>query len=440
MRERFLEIADHVFSLLKGSEVALVTFDGEVSDFVRFNKNAVRQAGCVRQQDLGIDLIDGQRHAEARIALTGEIETDSHRVAAILSDLRSRLPVLPEDPHLLYATEVRSTERLGSDELVGAEEALGAILAGGAGQDSVGLYAQGPIHRGFANSLGQRNWFSAHTFNLEWCFYLRDDKAVKSDYAGFTWDAAELARRMEAAGEQLALLDQTPKTIEPGKYRVYLAPSALQDVVGLLGWSGFGLKDHKAKISSLIRMTEGDATMHAAVSLAENTGEGVAPNFDGRGFVKPEKVVMIEQGRFKDCLASPRSAKEYGVETNGASPWEAPESLDMQPGELPDEEVLARLGTGLYINNLHYLNYSDRPACRMTGMTRFATFWVENGKLAAPLNVMRFDESVYRLLGSNLVGLTRDRAMILSSSTYGGREVASSRVPGALIEDFTLTL
>ena len=26
----------------------------------------------------------------------------------------------------------------------------------------------------------------------------------------------------------------------------------------------------------------------------------------------------------------------------------------------------------------------------MTGMTRFASFWVEHGKIVAPVNVMRF--------------------------------------------------
>ena len=73
-------------------------------------------------------------------------------------------------------------------------------------------------------------------------------------------------------------------------------------------------------------------------------------------------------------------------------------------------------------------------------MTRFATLWVENGKIVAPVNVMRFDESVYRLLGSNLVDLTAERDLILDPATYGGRSTHSAKLPGAVIEDFTLTL
>jgi predicted Zn-dependent protease len=440
MHERFYRIADHVVSRLESNEVALMTYSGEDSDFVRFNHNAVRQAGAVAQQDLSIDLIDGQRHAEGGIVLTGDFATDSKRADAMVADLRGRLPHLPEDPHLLYSTEVHSTEKHAVSQLAPAETALGEFLECGKGKDAVGIYAQGPIYRGFANSLGQRNWFCSYSFNLGWCFYLHDDKAVKARYAGFEWKNAELRRHMDDAARQLTLLDQAPKTIERGAYRVYLAPPAVKEVIGLLSWSGFGLKDHRSKISSLLRMTEGEATLNPAVTMSENTGEGVSPNFDDRGFVKPDRVDMIAQGRFKQALVSPRSAKEYGVPTNAANGYEAPDSFDMAAGDIPDDEILKRIGTGLYINNLWYLNYSDRPGCRMTGMTRFATFWVEKGALAAPVNVMRFDESIYRMFGEQLVGLTRDRSMILASETYGGRSVGSHRLPGALVEDFTLTL
>ena len=112
----------------------------------------------------------------------------------------------------------------------------------------------------------------------------------------------------------------------------------------------------------------------------------------------------------------------------------------MAPGTLPTDAALKELGTGVWIGNVWYLNYSDRSNCRTTGMTRFATFWVENGVIQAPLNVMRFDETLYRMLGENLVALTNECEWILDADTYGGRSTRSARVPGALIEDFTFTL
>src|SRR5690606_29295212 len=111
----------------------------------------------------------------------------------------------------------------------------------------------------------------------------------------------------------------------------------------------------------------------------ELTAEGVGPDFQEAGFLRPDEVVLIDRGAFRDCLVSPRSALEYEVATNGASANEAPAAIDMAAGSLPAERVLNELGTGIYVSNLWYLNFSDRTACRATGMTRFATFWVERG-------------------------------------------------------------
>jgi len=180
--------------------------------------------------------------------------------------------------------------------------------------------------------------------------------------------------------------------------------------------------------------------MSPMVTIAENTKDGVAPNFQSAGFIKPDRVVLIERGHFRESLTSPRSAREYGVENNGANDAEWPESVEMDAGSLDSAKVLAELGTGIHISNLWYLNYSDRPNCRMTGMTRFACFWVEKGVIQAPLNVMRFDETAFRMLGEHLVGLTRERELILDSNTYSRRSTGSARLPGALVNDFTFTL
>jgi predicted Zn-dependent protease len=440
MQDYFYGLADYVTGKLVGDEVATMTFKGEDSDFVRLNKSRVRQPGHVEQRFLGVDLILGSRHLVGYVTLSGNREVDNGRIDELITDLREKLSNIPEDPHLLYATEIKSTEQIGENRLPTAEQAVGSILKAGEGRDLVGIYASGGVYSGFANSLGQRNWFSTYSFNTDWSFYHQADKAVKSHYAGFQWEAGDFDRKVREATEQLAVLGRPPKTIDPGRYRVYMAPVAVADYVGMLGWIGFGLKAHRTKQTSLLKMIEEGATLNSAVTLRENTREGVSANFDGAGFIKPDEVPLIESGRHAGCLVSPRSAKEFGVPTTAADPYEYPESLDMAGGSLAQDAVLAELGTGVYINNVHYLNYSDRPACRITGMTRFATFWVEKGRIVAPLNVMRFDETIYRALGGNLIGLTESREMLLDASTYEGRATESSRMPGALIEDFNFNL
>ena len=440
MLEQFQHLADDVTALARADEMVLANFAGEDSDFVRLNRNRIRQSGSVRQGRLNLELIRGRRHASESIPLSGQRQQDLAAARDVAGRLRAMLDDLPDDPYLLVSTDVRSGEQIGRNRLTPAEQVLDEILTRCEGRDLVGILAQGGIYRGFANSLGQRNWFSAHSFHFDWCFYLQADKAVKNSYGGFAWDSDVFAGKVEQAGRQLEILARPPRTIPRGRYRAYLAPAALEDFVGALGYGGFGLKGQKTRTTSLLKMHEGQASLSPAVTICENTAEGMAPNFQAQGFVRPDRVTLVEAGRLADPLVSPRSAQEYGVATNGANGAEMPESLDMAAGSLPQDEVLQRLGEGLLVNNVWYLNYSDRPGCRITGMTRFATFWVEGGRIAAPIEVMRFDDTPYNLLGEGLVDLTREREFIPSSSTYGGRSTASARVPGALVEGMQFTL
>jgi predicted Zn-dependent protease len=442
MKNDFHRLADDLTARVSGDEVLLLNFAGETTDFIRFNQSRVRQPGQVQQRYLAIQLVDGQgqRQATTQVTLTGDLDEDTRRTVKVVDDLRQRLPQLPKDPHIFYATEPTSSQQEAASHLPATSQVVDVVLAAGAGRDLVGLLAQGDIYRGFANSFGQRNWSTTHSFNLDWSFYLREDKAVKCGYAGVEWDGDDFRSRVDTAVEQLALLEHDPKTIPAGRYRVYLAPVALADYVGMLNRGDFGLKAHRTRQSSLLRMATDGVCLHDAVTLMDNTRDGVAPNFQADGFLKPDSVTLIDAGAHADCLVTPRSAREYGVDTNGASAGESAASLDLAAGNLDAADVLTRLDTGVLINNVHYLNYSDRPACRITGMTRFACFWVEAGQIVAPINVMRFDETLYRVLGDNLMGLTREREMILDSGTYGGRGSVSSRFPGALVEDFNFNL
>jgi predicted Zn-dependent protease len=304
--------------------------------------------------------------------------------------------------------------------------------------DLVGIWSSGAMISGFANSLGQFNWHSDASFNFDWSVYLKDDKAVKQNYAGFEWDKAILHQKLDHAKRTLELLERPAKTVEPGRYRVFLSPTALYEITCLLGWGGFGLKSHRTAQTSLLKMVRDGVRLSPKVNLVENHVEGLTPRFTKAGFIKPDQVTLIEGGVYMQTLNGARSAKEYGESVNSNS--EQPQSLFMNTGSLRQSDVLNALDTGIYVSNLWYCNYSDRSHCRITGMTRFASLWVENGEPVAPINVMRFDETLYHMLGDNLIDLTEQREHLFDAGTYGGRSEASALLPGALVEDFRLTL
>ncbi|HVN35601.1 MAG TPA: metallopeptidase TldD-related protein [Casimicrobiaceae bacterium] len=439
MEAYFHDLAAVLDQSLAAGEAYTARFSAEASDFIRMNRGKVRQPGAVVQRYLAVELIVGARHASHLVSLTGDLAEDRAALRSIVSGLRAVVPDLDPDPHLMFATEIRPTRAARGGPLPPSEAIVDAVLGEASGLDLVGLYAGGAIHRGFANSFGQRNWHEATTYNLQWSLYHRDDKAVKSALSGFAWDERALARKMDEARALLAHVALPPRTLAPGKHRAYLAPAAMEEIAALLCWSGFSSRALETKQSSLSRMREG-ARLDPCVTITEATAEGVATAFQGDGFVRPPRVALVEGGELVGSLVSPRTAREFSLTANGANGDESPEALAMGGGALEARDALTALDTGLFIGNLHYLNYSDRPACRMTGMTRFATFWVEKGKIVAPLNVLRFDDTIYRMLGSNLEALTRDTELILESSTYSERALASMRLPGALLSELEFTL
>jgi predicted Zn-dependent protease len=208
----------------------------------------------------------------------------------------------------------------------------------------------------------------------------------------------------------------------------------------MMAWGGFSYKSNKIGTSPLHLLNKKERKLNELISIDENIKDGLSANFNSDGFIKPEEISMIKKGEFRESLTSPRSSLEYSVVHNAASSSEYPSSIDMKSGSISDDKILETIDNGIYISNLWYLNFSDRNNGRMTGLTRFGCFLVENGKLTAPINTMRFDDSVYSMLGDNLIGLTSSRELLIDSGTYEERSTSSARLPGAIVNNFKMTL
>lgn len=439
-RTDFEALADAVCRAGDGIERTTLLLKAEASDFVRFNRGAVRQATQVEQAFATLGVVRGARRIESRVALSGRLEAD----ITMLKDERRRLAGMlddvADDPYLLLPQTPSRSERHDDGRLPSAAEVIATVARAAHGLDFVGFHVAGPVVRAFADSLGTRHWHRVASFHIEWCCYLGGDQAVKASYAGRDWDEAEFARRVADSAARLALLSRPRRPVQPGAHRAYFEPAAMADLVGVLGWGGFGLKARRTGSSCLMRLAHHDVALHPGVAITEDTPHGLAPAFTPEGFLREAAVTLIDAGRAVDTLVGPRSAREFGVAANGANADESPESLAMTPGTLREADAAATLGTGLWITNLWYLNFSDRPACRVTGMTRFACLWVEDGVPVAPIGVMRFDDSFLRMFGEGLVALTDRAELIPNSDTYQERQLASITVPGAIVDGWRLTL
>jgi len=79
-------------------------------------------------------------------------------------------------------------------------------------------------------------------------------------------------------------------------------------------------------------------------------------------------------------------------------------------------------------------------SARITGMTRFACFWVEDGEIVGPIKDLRFDESLYNCFGSELIDFTAESEVNPNTMTYSKRYIGGNSTPGALINKFNFTL
>jgi predicted Zn-dependent protease len=441
----FGDLATGLKRFMAANEQFTCAYSAEQSDFIRFNHGRIRQAGHVDQAYVSLRLIeeraDGKRQASMTLTLSGNVAEDLAHCQRALASLRGTLPDLAVDPLLTLETEGFTTRNVRTGLLPRGIDMASAVTGLGVGHDLVGFLATGPMQYGFASSFGHHNWHEVANFNFEWSLYYEADKAAKSGYAGFEWDPQVLRAKIIRAANDLAVLRRPVHQLDPGAYRVYLSPNAMTEIVGRMGWGGFSAKAHATRTSPLQKLYDGQASLSPMVSISEHTASGLMPVVQSDGFRRPDHIDLIDQGRGVGLLASPRTAREYGLAQNGAEMnEETPLSLDMAAGTVENDHLMRELGTGLCINNLWYLNYSDRMNCRLTGMTRFATFWVENGEAVAPTNVMRFDDSVYRMFGDHLTGLTATREFIPESRTYQSRSTGSMRLPGAFIDGFRLTL
>ena len=440
MEQLFNQLSEKLLKSLDADEHMKVSIDGENSQFVRFSQSKVRQAGLVDDTSLSISLIKDGRTCSGSFTLRGNSETDEKTAYMELERMREEVVSLPKDPFVVLPEDTGSSREDHNGSLLSQENAVSALSPAMQGVDLAGIWASGRIFTGNANSAGQKHWFATDTFSLDYSLITPDERMVKGTYAGSQWDQTEYEKNMTSSIAKLRMMDKPGKKIKPGAYRTYIAPAGVADIVGMFSWGGVGEASIQQGDSSLCRMRQNDVKMSPCFTLSEDFTSGMVPRFNYNGELAPEKLDLILSGSLHNTLVSSRTAKEYGVKSNFAGEREAMRSPVLAPGDLNEDDVVQSLDTGIYLSNLHYLNWSDRPGGRITGMTRYACFWVENGEVVAPIENMRFDDSIYNFFGENLESVTDKSHLHPTVQTYEGRELGGVSCPGILLKSFELTL
>ncbi len=436
----FNQLIETLLNKKEESEQFTVKLSSERSQFTRFNHAKVRQTGCVTDGSIELTLMQNQRSSFRQFPFTGHWEIDWQLAYEALQELREELPLLPLDPYLVLPSGTNTSREVHCGNLLAEEVVVPTVLEQLTELDFAGIYAGGVVIKAYADSFGQKHWFSTETFSLDYSIFTTEAQAVKGTFAGSEWNQEAYSEKISDAKRQLQLLSRPIKELPRGQYKTYFAPAAVADLVAMLSWGGVSEADLQQGGSALASLWRKEKQLSVAFHVKENFQRGLVPRFNELGEMAPLELPVIEKGVLVNTLVNSRTAREYQKTANGANSYESLRAPEISPGNLSFEDILTHLNTGLYVSNLHYLNWSDRPTGRITGMTRYACFWVENGEIIAPIENLRFDESLYRFWGENLVDLTNFQEFVPEVGTYDGRQLGGSMVPGMLVEDFTYTL
>jgi len=442
-----------LLSQLKEGEHLFINLSGENSQFIRINGAKVRQTGVIQDADLELELLlekkseddgaftsGGLHKVASSTTLCGLAYEDHERLSAALKRLRAEASQVPADPFAQLPQRLESALDVTSGHLPDVANAPAALLGALEGIDVAGIYAAGEQFRAMSNSAGLTHWFSTKTFSFDYSFYTPSQRAVKGVFAGRDWDRGAFQNSIARSREKLRALEAPARRLDPGSYRVFLEPAAVADFIGMLAWGGVSEAALRQGESPLLKIRRGEATFSPLFNLSEDFSRGDIPRFNSEGELAPKELALICDGKLVHTLVCSRTAAEYGAVSNQADSSEMLRAPSMRGGDLRLEDVLMRLGTGIYISNVHYLNWSDVPGGRVTGMTRYACFWVENGKMIAPIENLRFDDTIYSIFGDALEALTAQCEFMADTGSYGSRNLGGVSVPGMLLSGMKFKL
>ena len=212
-------------------------------------------------------------------------------------------------------------------------------------------------------------------------------------------DAEQLARRAVDTARRA----QHPRPIAPGRYAVVLAPAAVSALLLFMSYQGFGARE-TSEGTSFLTGRVGERLFAPEFELEDDVANVAMPGipFDFEGSPR-RRVALVERGSLAPPVTDRYWAKRLGVLNSGhaTAALHTPKASNLAVGcgTATTEQLVAGLDKGLFVNQFHYTNLSDPRDLRLTGMTRNGTFLIERGELGAPVQNLRFTESLVEALG-----------------------------------------
>jgi PmbA protein len=257
----------------------------------------------------------------------------------------------------------------------------------------------------FANSRGFSGSYRTSSCALSVVPVAKSNGSMERDY----WHtASRRAAGIESAEEvgrraaERALRRLNPRKIETRKAPVIFEPRTARALLGDLfgAVNGGAIYRHASflagklgeKIASAALTVIDDATMPALF--------GSSP-FDDEG-VTARRTPVIEKGVLKSYLLNTYCARKLNLKTTGnasrglsGNAGVGPGNFFIQPGDAPEEKLIAGLPHGLYVTELIGTSANTVTGDYSSGATGL---WIEHGELAYPVSEITIAGNLKQML------------------------------------------
>jgi predicted Zn-dependent protease len=431
-KEQCQKLAEKAISFSTFPECG-VSVSSTESAFIRFALNGVTTSGFVANQSLGISVTKDKKSGSTNVddfddKAIREAVQRAEQIALISPANPEDVPPLPKQKYADITNFVDSTARARNPVM--APHVRAVIDAA----KSKGLVAAGYFERTaghFATANKEGNFGFGRYTDAYLSSTVRNAAGTSSG-----WASQPAVRIEDISGETVGrvaaekcLKWKDPVKLEPGKYTVVLEPTAVGDLVPLMGFSmqARAAEEGRSFLSKKGGGTQlGEKLFPEFITLRSDPFHKAYPALPwGAGGLPSAPIAWIENGVVKNLFYD-----RYWAIKSGKTPTAFPTNLILDGGTKSLDELIASVDRGLLVTRFWYIRPVNPQTVQLTGLTRDGLFLIEEGKVTKPVVNFRFNESPVRMLQNTV-------AMGKPQRTRGGE--SGMVAPPIVVKDFPFT-
>ena len=435
-----------------GASQAMATVVSSNSALTRFTLNAIHQNIAQKKYVLNFEVVvDGNKIGSSVVnSLKEKAVADSVERALRIAKVSSPDPDFHSyaEPKKIVPLPEIYNERTASVTPEERVNGVQTLIETALDYDkrvtwSTGAYTTENVNLAIANSLGVEAEAAYTRASVDVTTKAGDDAVQGSGYRSTRahnvgdFDLEAMAR---GAAED-AVNAIKPELIPIGDYEAIFTPTTVNTFTGFMGRLGFSARAYQDGYSCLMDKI-GSQVFDEKLNLLDEGRSMETYNampFDGDGLPK-RSYTLVEGGVPMNLCYDTYTARKDKTESTGHalpntgrgyfSGFPMPTNMVMGPGDASVDEMIADTKRGIYITRLHYVNPIRRDKAVISGLTRDACWLIENGEIKHPIKVMRFTDSVLRVMGAiDAIG-DRSTVSMLSGATLPAIKVAGFRFTG----------